>query len=519
MSRDLSGMMLGSARGSVRLLVGQVVTAVISALTVMWMARYLGATSYGEYNIALLPVSISLLFQDLGMNNSLTRYCALYRSEKKFAELKTVVMTGFVFSIFTSVIISGFLYFFADFIASAYLQRPEVAILIQASALAVLGGGGLLTTIQAILVGYEMMGLRSVTQIVWSIIRSILTVILLLIGMGTLGAMISYTLSQLVGGLFGIVLCFFFIKFYNGGKIFDWSVLKELLRYGFPLSVGSLLNGIQAQMYNSIMIIYAATDLIGNYSAAKAFWTIIALLLSTITTTLFPLFSKFKKDDPQLKLVFRTAVKYTSMITLPIVFLIVALSGQISGVIYGTGYPFVAGYLALLILNYSWEGLGGVSLSSVILGLGNAKVELYSTVCTFIAGTILVLVLGPIYGIPGIILTMLLAPRVGWVYEIVWAKRNLDLTVDWSSSAKIFVTVLISFFSTYLTVTSLHFSDLVELMIGGFVFMFVLFIVLPLSGALTRTDFVQISFVLNGMGPIGRFTIPILNRLKALARK
>jgi O-antigen/teichoic acid export membrane protein len=207
------------------------------------------------------------------------------------------------------------------------------------------------------------------------------------------------------------------------------------------------------------------------------------------------------------------------MITLPIVFIIVTLSNQISGVIYGSGYPFVAGYLSLLILNYSWEGLGGISLSNVIVGLGNAKVLLFSTVCTFVAGTVLVLILGPLFGITGIILTMLLAPRVGWLYEIIWAKRNLDLTVEWGSTLKIFITVLTAFSFTSLIVYLLKYADWIELIIGGLVFTFIYIIILPLSGALTRSDILQLTFILNGMGPIGRITKPVLSMLRRLVRK
>ena len=148
------------------LLAGQIITAVISTLTVIWMARFLGPTAYGQYTIALLPTSIALLFQDLGMNASLMRFCSLYRHEGRNKELKTVVVTGLLFSIATSIIISAALYLFAAPIATSFLKRPEVTPLVQASALAVLGGG-LLTTIQAILVGYERMGPRSFAQIFW----------------------------------------------------------------------------------------------------------------------------------------------------------------------------------------------------------------------------------------------------------------------------------------------------------------------------------------------------------------
>jgi O-antigen/teichoic acid export membrane protein len=49
-------------------MVGQVVATLISAVTIIWMACFLGSTAYGEYTIALFPVSIAMLFQDLGMN-------------------------------------------------------------------------------------------------------------------------------------------------------------------------------------------------------------------------------------------------------------------------------------------------------------------------------------------------------------------------------------------------------------------------------------------------------------------
>ena len=156
LSHDFSDMMRGSARGSLVLLVGQVVTAIISSITVIWMARVLDSIAYGQYIIALLPVSIALLFQDLGINSSMMRFCSLYRHEGRHSELKSVVITGLVFSTVMSIIISGAMYLLADPISTIFLKRPEVTPLVQLAAFAVLGGG-LLTTVQSILVGYEIM--------------------------------------------------------------------------------------------------------------------------------------------------------------------------------------------------------------------------------------------------------------------------------------------------------------------------------------------------------------------------
>ncbi len=134
--------MRGSARGSVVLLIGQIITAILSTLTIIWMARYLGSESYGLYIIALLPVSIALLFQDFGMNTFLMRFCSLYRHEDKKDELKSGVITGLVFSIATALLISVVLFILAESISSEFLKRPEVAPLVRTAAFAILGGGG-----------------------------------------------------------------------------------------------------------------------------------------------------------------------------------------------------------------------------------------------------------------------------------------------------------------------------------------------------------------------------------------
>ena len=110
-------MVQGTARGSLILIIGQMITGFISTITIIWMARVLGPTSYGEYTLALLPVSIAMLFQDLGMNQSLTRFSAMYRFEKR-KELKMVVWTGLIFSLLTALIISILLYVFAGQIAT-----------------------------------------------------------------------------------------------------------------------------------------------------------------------------------------------------------------------------------------------------------------------------------------------------------------------------------------------------------------------------------------------------------------
>jgi O-antigen/teichoic acid export membrane protein len=512
-------MIRGSARGSVVLMVGQVITAVISALTMIWIARTLGSTAYGEYTIALIPVSIALLFQDLGMNMSLTHYCAIYNHESRRSELKTVVMTGLLFSIFTALVISGLMYAFADAIASMFLNRPEIAPLVRAASFAVLGGGGLVTTLQAIFVGYEMMSFRSSLQILWTVIRAVFSYALILSGLGAFGAVLANTSAQVVAGIIGLFLLIFFIKFEPNSKgTFNFEVLKTFLSYGLPLSASALLRGVLNQIYSYIMILYVAINLIGNYGAASQFGVLVSFLTIPISTTLFPLFSKFKKGDPQLNAIYQIAVKYTAMITLPVVLVIIAVATPLSRVLYGVeDYPYVPLYLSLFILNYAWEGLGGLSLGNLISGVGESRVSFFAGIISFFTGIILAYILVPMYGMVGLLITVVLDSRGGWIYQTLWSKRELGIMLDWDSTVRIYLTGFVAFIPAFLSVTMLT-SKWVALGVGGLIYMIVYVVGLPLSGAFKKSDLKQLGVITDSLGPLAPIANLVLSIMGRLAR-
>jgi stage V sporulation protein B len=501
-------------------MIGQVVAAIISAATMIWIANALGALAYGQYTVALIPVSIALLFQDLGMNMSLTRYCALYRHEEHREKLKSVVMTGLIFSIVSSLIISGLMFALAGPIASVFLRHPEVEPLVKAASLAVLGGGGLVSTIQAIFVGYEIMNVRSLLQVLWTVLRTAFSLVLILSGFGVFGAVLANSSSQIVAGLIGMLLLFVFIKFKPGSKgRFNLGMLKMFLRYGLPLTMSTLIGGISAQIYNYIMILYVSLNLIGNYGAASNFAVIVSFLTVPISTTLFPLYSKFKRSDPQVKDIFQMSVKYTSMVTLPVTLAIVVLSTPLSGILYRTeDYPYVPLYLSVFILNYAWEGLGGISLWNLISGIGESGIILRSSLVTFFTGLILVVILVPTYGMIGLLVTIVLDSRGGWIYQTLWAKRELDITVDWNSTARIYVVGFIAAAATYLPINLLQLHGWAALVSGGVTFVLVYATGLPISGALRLNDFKQLETIVEAMGPLAPLVRLILSLLRRLSR-
>ena len=516
---NFSKMMLNTARGSLILMIGQIITGIISTVTIIWMTRVLGPTSYGEYTLALVPVSIAQIFQDLGMNQSLMRFSAMYRHEKR-KELKLIVWTGLLFSIATSIIISSMLFLGAGVIASLFLHRPELEPLVKVAALAVLGNGGLQTTVAAIFVGYELMSLRSILQILFSVFRAVLGVSLIIIGLGSFGAVASYSAALLISGSIGFILFLKYVKFEKEqtGR-FSLDTLKTLLTYGFPLSLSSIFGGILNQVYNYLLALYVATDLIGNYGATINFGIIISFITIPISSSLLPFFSKFGRDDPRLKTIFRISVKYTAMITLPIVLLIITLSSPISDIIYGASYPFVSLYLSLYLIVYIFEGLGGITLSNLISGIGETRVILNTTIISLITGGTLAVLLIPRYQVIGLFITMILTPRVGWLYQVLWVKKKINITIDWKGTIRLYTSAFVACIATLAIMNYSKLGNWNAIAIGGSLFSATYILSLLLTGAITKHDLEQLVAITGSLGPLSKVINIIVSILTRFIRE
>jgi len=510
------GLAKKSASSSLILMIGQIISTVIMAVASIFLARKLGDEQYGVYAIILIPVSIMFLIQDLGTSPALTRFCAMYRHEDRQGDLREVVRTGLIFVSLISMALSLVLYFLSGTIASAFLHRSEIGGLLEASSFMVLGSG-LYGAIQSIFVGYERMGLRSVIDVFYSIIRSALVISLLLIGLGTWGALLSLIIAYTMTGFLGVLLIIVFIKPSRGPRSQNsLHTLRLMLAYGFPSYVGSFLTGGLSYWCNSLMTVYVSNVLIGNYSAALNFIVPISFVLVPIGTTLFPLFSKFNKNDPQLRMVFKKSVKYASLIVLPVMALLILISGPLIQVVFPRGYTDAAFYLSLYLLTYAFEGLGGTSLANIIMGVGETRIVLWSSAATLLLGAPLALILIPRFQIVGLVASLIIAPRLGWLIQYMWVRRVIGVSVDWVSSARIYICCVISFVSGYLVLSLLHLSGWIALISGSVVFLVFYLVALPLSRTLSKDDIINFRDMAKIMGPLSLFFDFILSLLQHL---
>ncbi len=264
-----------SAKGSFHVLWGLVVSTIIASVGTIFIARLLGSDLYGLYTVVLTVPAIIQIFRDWGINFAMIKFTAQYRAEGRIDEIRSVYLTGLLFEVIVGLALSIFSFFFAGFLATSVFNRPEIAPLIQIISLSIFAGG-LVSAATAAFTGYERLELNSVMLICQSFFKTGIIIALVVIGLGTAGATIGFTVGTFIAGLIGVALI---------GVIYRQlpkpvshkrelkAYLKTMLTYCLPLSFATIITSLLPQFYAFLLPIHYISDNIpiGNYGVAVNF--------------------------------------------------------------------------------------------------------------------------------------------------------------------------------------------------------------------------------------------------------
>lgn len=514
-----------SAKGGFHYLWGLVGSTVISAIGTIFIARLLGPDNMGLYTIALAAPTLIANFRDWGINTAMTRYTAQYNAEKNSSKIKNVIVAGIVFEIVLGLTLALIAMFLSGFLAELY-QRPAISGLIQIASITVLTGA-LTAAVSSTFVGLESMHLNSIMLIIQSIVKTGVIIGLVLLGFGTLGAVVGSVTSILIAGLAGLTLLWTLYKSLpksTASALELKSTMKTMLRYGIPLSIGVILAGLLTQFYNNIMVIFVTDNAaIGNYSVALNFVILITFFATPVTTMLLPAFSKlnFQKDKTLLKSVFQYSVKYAALIVVPVTAMIMALAEPAIRTIYSDQYVQAPQFLALSAIIYLFSAMGSLSVTNLINSQGYTRYNLKLTILQVSIGFPLSFIMISQFGVIGLIVTSTVVSVPTWVLGLRFIKKRFDVSIDWVSSSKILFSSAIAALSTYLVISQLTVNSLIQLLTGAILFTTVFVLTAVISRTISSEDIGYIREIVNGLGPLSKplnFLVNILDKLMSVIK-
>jgi O-antigen/teichoic acid export membrane protein len=520
MSNDLAKVAEDSARGGFLLISGTAISTVILAVGAILIGRVLGPELYGQYSLAILVTQVLYLFVDLGINQGVTKFTAAFNRRNEKERIFRMLKYSLLLKALAGVLLFAVNYALADSFARILLQRPDLAFLVRLSSFSILFQI-ISDTATSAFVGLDKTEYASLTLNVQSAAKTVISIVLVLFGLGVAGAVTGHVVSYVAaaGASFVIIFLLFRDRSINESSYAGANDLEDLVRYGIPLYVSVLLTGFTPLFQNFVLANFRVTVTdadIGNYRAALNFATLISILSVPITTALLPAFSKIDSVAiSKLKLFFKHANKYTSLLIMPATFLLIIYSTEMIQIIYGLTYQSAPLFLATYCLLYFTVGIGYLTIRSLYNGIGETKTTFMISLVTFAAVAVLSPFLTNVYGVLGLIVAFLVASLAGTVYGLVRAKERFQIEFDAGSLLKIYLASIVSAFpSLLLKFTAL--PNVINLAVGGAFYLFIYMTLIPMMGIVTDAELQTASRVLRRIQLLRIIAVPVINYQKRI---
>ncbi len=502
-----------SARGSLLLFAGNFLSTVILAVSTIIIARLLGPEGYGAYTLVILIPSIFQTLLGLGVNTAITRYSAFHISKGEDHVAKRYAANGMIFLILFGIALSLFSFLGSGYLSLVMLHRPELTPLVQYASIVVLAQTILQSSVSS-LMGWNSMGLASLSSILQAMLRLSIAPFLVLVGLGIFGALTGNIVSTAVAGAVALLALYVFRirrATRDGERRRFLADLRELISYGLPLYVGGVISGFAGQYLTIILAAIAINTVVGYYQAASNLTVAISLTSSAITLALFPAFASLEGVRANMALAFNYSVKYLAFVICPVVLFLLGTSDALIKIVYGASYSPAAIYLSLLALSHLPQIIGLSVIGVFFNGVGRTRL----TMAFNVIGAAVLFALGPLLansfglGVNGLIYAALISNLVSTVAGLYLAKIYLQTRVGLRHVGAILAASILSY-ETILLLSLLHLSTGVTLAADIIVFPLAYFTSAPLIGAIDLNDVVRLTIAISDLGIIAKGIRPIL---------
>jgi O-antigen/teichoic acid export membrane protein len=392
--------MLQTAKGGGFLAAGQVFEFGMRFVIAFLLARVLGATEYGMYNLAISAAVIVATLSSLGMDDGMIRYVAIMAKKRDEAGVWGTLQIGFGIGIVMSVLTGVGLFLLAEPIGLRLFHEPDLVPLLRLFALIVPP-----LTLSNILVGaargFKRMDYSALAEnVVQFVIRLILIAILALIDLNVYAASAVFGLSELAATLTLIYLLHKQFSFKRPVRQARYD-FREIFNFAIPFWMSGLLSKFRKNIQAVLLGTLNTVTGVGIFSIVSSINLVGRISYQSIIASVKPFLAELYAQDnlEQMGRLYQTTTRWTLMTNLPLFLLMVLYPGPLLSIF---GESFVAGATALAVLAYAELANAGTGICGSIIDMtGYTKLKLVNSVIWVILLSVSNVLLIPRWGILG----------------------------------------------------------------------------------------------------------------------
>lgn len=414
------------ARGAFWSLIGGVASRLLTVISSIIVARFLGKEGYGEMGMVQSTMGMFGVLAGFGLGATATKYIAEFRYKDPVRAGRIVSLT-LVVSIITAGIVMLVCFFVSPWLAEKTLNRPELSQLLIAGALllfiSTLGG-----VLSAILSGFE--SFREIAKInIWQGIAAPLLTIPLVWAYGVQGAITSFTINAAIG----LLLCAVAINrdankhsIVFGYSVAIWREWHVLWKYSLPLMIANLLVVPVTWITNTYLVNQpGGYGELGLFNAANQWRMLIIFLPALLTSAMLPVLSETHSRENKDDFIHTISLNLrgTWIVAFPMTVLVILMGKQLAQ-LFGKQFLGSEQMIAILMLACFLNVVNG-AVGGALVGSGKIWIGTLMNIGWAIVMVGLSFMLIPRYGGTGLSISYLLAYLVHTIWQMAYVELKL----------------------------------------------------------------------------------------------
>lgn len=374
---------------SVTVVVGKLLTNLITAGAMMYVARCFGKESYGKISIALAYLFMFQVISQFGIDSIFVRQISR-EPEQRDKWLANALACKIFFACIALLLSLGVLSFVS--------YSMEIKMLIGIASIS------MLFSFSSLIPGMFQSQLRTIHYIAPDIGMSLLTSALT-IGAALLKLPIAVIVAIQTLGIIPVTAIYLYNAHRYLGVRFisavDTVSIRYLVRESCPLFFSSVMLAVALRLDQIILFSVMNEKALGLYAAAVKIVEIPNFIPTNLLSVIYPVMSaSYAVSHVEFNKLCDLAFKYMSILCLPLAFGIALLSNRILELIYGRDFSEAAIPLSLLAVSIVFVFLGSLH-SNILMASGLQRYLAFFTICGACLSAVLYVWLIPNYGVTG----------------------------------------------------------------------------------------------------------------------
>jgi O-antigen/teichoic acid export membrane protein len=383
------------SRQSSVFLLGTAFTAVAGYFFKLYLARVLGAEALGMYALGMTVVGLAGVLAGFGLPQSTNRFVAVYAATGESEKLGRFLWSGLAVLLGANVVAGTAVLLLRFWIAGRVYHMPGLAPYLYFFVI-IMTAGTLSGFLGQALAGYKDVAKRTIiTSFVGQTVTIALTIALVTLGFGFKG----YLAAQVVGAggvmvLLGLAVWRLMPREARSAAIGVPAVEREILSFSMALFGVQIVEFCLGQADKIVLGVYVNAREVGIYSVALALVAFVPLALQAVNQIFSPTIAELhaRGDVELLARLFRSLVKWTLGLTLPLATVMVLFAPSIMGIF---GKEFISGWRVLAVGTLGQLvncGVGSVGYLLLMSGHQRQLLRIQTIMAVVLVGTNLLLI-------------------------------------------------------------------------------------------------------------------------------